>query len=118
MEGQGFWTGVTTDCQNRNGAAILHLELLNRSRIIRRVVGGTNARGTMLWRSDQLLLTPENDHFEGSMHLKANEGTNARLGEVWGGGRWFFRWPPSAKSVRNAPEYIYKMSYYPDCLGK
>ena len=39
----------------------------------------------MLRRSDQLLLAPENDDFEGTMLLKAKEGTNAtRMGEVGG----------------------------------
>ena len=51
-------------------------------------MGTCDDNDTMLQRSDQLLLTPENDHFEGSMLLKAKEGTNTRLGEggviFWG----------------------------------
>ena len=37
---------------------------------------------TILRRSAQLLLAPENDHFEVCMLLKAKEGTNARLDGV------------------------------------
>ena len=40
-----------------------------RSEIIGRVVGHANANDTMLRRSVQLLLTPENEHFQGSLHL-------------------------------------------------
>jgi len=61
--------------------------LLTASENRREVVGTYDANGGMLRRSDQLLLTPENDHFEGSMHLKAKEGTNTRLGD--GGGSFF-----------------------------
>ena len=50
-------------------------------------MGTCDDNDTMLQRSDQLLLTPENDQFEGSMHLKAKEGTNTRLG---GEGRGHF----------------------------
>ena len=38
-------------------------------------MGTCDEKDTMLQRSNQLLLTPENDHFEGSMLLKAEEGT-------------------------------------------
>ena len=43
---------------------------LNRSETIRGVVGHDNSNDAMLRRSAQLLLTPENEHFEGSMHLE------------------------------------------------
>ena len=36
-------------------------------------MGTYNVNGTMLRWSDQLLLTAENHHFEGSTHLKAKE---------------------------------------------
>ena len=67
-------TGVTTASNFFVVPLTLHLELLNRPRIIRRVLGTYNANDTMLRRSAQLLLAAENYHFEGSMHLKANEG--------------------------------------------
>ena len=84
--GRDSVTGVTTGDHFRNGVTFLHLELLYRSEFIRRVVGAYNANGTMLRRSDQLLLTPENGHFEGiTTHLRAKEGPNARRGEsFWG----------------------------------
>ena len=44
-------------------------------------MGTYNANDTMLQRSDQLLLAPENHHFEGSTHLKAKEGAR----RDWGG---------------------------------
>ena len=44
-------------------------------------MGWYDANDTMLRRSNQLVLVAENDHFEGSTHLKAKEGTNTRLGE-------------------------------------
>ena len=47
------------------------LELPRRSEIDRRVIKTYYANGTMLRRSAQLLLTPENHQLEGSMHLKA-----------------------------------------------
>ena len=52
-------------------SVLVPLELLKRSEILREVVGHDNWKDTMLRRSDQLLLTPEHGHFEGSMHLKA-----------------------------------------------
>ena len=48
--------------EGRGGKA--SLECCNRSQIIRGVVRHDNANGTMLRRSAQLLLTPENEHFE------------------------------------------------------
>ena len=68
-------TNLTTGGPFWNMADILHLELLNRSEFIRRMVGAYNAIGAMLQRSNQLLLMPENDHFEGSMHIEVKEGT-------------------------------------------
>ena len=50
----------------------LTLNFLNGSENCRGVVGTCIANDTMLRRPDQLLLAAENDHFEGSMHLKAN----------------------------------------------
>ena len=52
--------------------------LLKHSEFIRRVMGICNAKDTMLKRSDRLLLTPENHHFEGSIHLKKKECTTSR----------------------------------------
>ena len=46
------------------------LKLLNRSEIDRGVVETYCANGTMLGRSAQLFVTPENHHFECSVHLK------------------------------------------------
>ena len=51
MEGQGSGTGVTTGAHFSNRfkwVLIVRLELSKRSTIIRRVVGGTNANGTVL----------------------------------------------------------------------
>ena len=51
MKGQGSGTGVTTGahlCNRFKWVLIVRLELPNRSTIIRRVVGGTNANGTVL----------------------------------------------------------------------
>ena len=56
----------------------LPLILLNGHKNDRGVVGTCIANDTMLRRSDQLLLTPENDHFEGSMLLKAKESIMSR----------------------------------------
>ena len=58
--------------RDREGAKT-PLELLNRSENRWGVVGTCIANDTMLRRPDQLLLTPENHHFEGSMHLKTKE---------------------------------------------
>ena len=66
---------------------ILPPELLKRSEIIRTVVGTCIGNDTMLRRSDQLLLTLENDHFEGSMHLKAGRRYCV---EILSGGGVFF----------------------------
>ncbi len=57
---------------------ILHFDLINRSQIIRRVVGHSNCNDTMLRRSEQLILTSQNEHFEGSMHPKAGQTTAYR----------------------------------------
>ena len=54
------------------------LELLNRSENRWGVVGTCNANDTVLRRPDQLLLTPENHHFAGSMHL-TTEGAVERI---------------------------------------
>ena len=51
----------------------LPLELLNRYKNRREVVGTCDEKDTMMRRSNQLLLTPENDHFEGSRHLKVKK---------------------------------------------
>ena len=53
------------------GPEKIPLELVKCSENCRGVVGTCVANDTMLWRSAQLLLTAENHHFEGSMHLKA-----------------------------------------------
>ena len=53
-------TGVTTTSNFYVVPLTLHLELLNRSRIIRGVLGTYNANDTMLRRSAQLLLAREN----------------------------------------------------------
>ena len=59
-------------------ASNLSLKLLNRYNNRREVVGTCDEKDTMMQRSNQLLLTPENDHFEGSMLLKAKEGIMSR----------------------------------------
>ena len=56
-------------------------------------MGHDNANCTMLRRSVQLLLRPESDHFEGSMHL-VSDLTELKEGEkgefsVGGGGHFF-----------------------------
>ena len=68
------------------------LELLNRSEIIRRVVAHDNGNA-MLRRSAQLLLTLENDHFEGSKHLASTRvqgKTERRISKIY---------PPTCLSV-------------------
>ena len=55
------------------------LELLNRYNFCREVVGACDANDTMSRWSDQLLLTAENDHIEGSMLLKAKGGIVSRF---------------------------------------
>ena len=52
----------------------------------REVVGWYGANDTMLRRSAQLFLAAENDHFEGSMLLKAKEGIISRFSQ---GGSFF-----------------------------
>ena len=49
------------------------------------VVGSTTANGTMLRRSDQLLLATENHHFEGSTHLKAKKNHHSDLNDFFPG---------------------------------
>ena len=66
-------TGLTTGATFWILPQLLPLELLNRYKNGWEVMGACNANGTMSQRSDQLLLTPENDHFEGSM-LSEGEG--------------------------------------------
>ena len=68
-------TSVTLAIQNYRAPHILHFDLLNRSQIIRRVVGHGNCNDTMLQRSVQFILTPEDEHFEGGMHPKAATGS-------------------------------------------
>ena len=62
----GMLTGVTPAMQNQIGPCKTPLELLNRYKNGWEVMGACNANGAMSQQSDQLLLTPENDHFEGS----------------------------------------------------
>ena len=57
------------------------LKLLNRSEIAREVIKTYYANDITLRRSAELPLTPENHHFEGSMHLNAKECRKTRLGE-------------------------------------
>ena len=54
-----------------------YVECSKCSEIIRGVVGHDNWNDAMLRRSAQLLLAPENEHFEGRIHLKTErqEGT-------------------------------------------
>ena len=59
-------TSLTTGVQNYVRPYKMPLELLNCSRIVREVRKTYTANGTMLRWSDQLLLTAENHHFEGS----------------------------------------------------
>ena len=67
------------------------LELLNRYNFCRGVVGTCDANDTMSRWSDQLLLTAENDHIEGSMLLKAKGGTKFSIVSRFcqGGGNFF-----------------------------
>ena len=62
----GMLTGVTPAMQNQIGPCKTPLELLNRYKNRREVVGTCDANDTMSRWSDQLLLTPENHRFEGS----------------------------------------------------
>ena len=64
---QGSGTNVTLGNKKCYGVSKTPLELPNRSRIIRGVVGASNANGTVLRRSAQLLLIAENDHFAGNV---------------------------------------------------
>ena len=73
----------------------LPLILLNRSEIIREVLGTCVGNDTMLRQSDQLLLAPENHHFEGSMHLKAERRYCV---EIWSGVGHFFRFQKRCQS--------------------
>ena len=82
LDPQGFVTGVTTTSNFYVVPLTLHLELLNRSRIIRGVLGTYNANDTILRRSAQLLLTAENHHFEASMHLKSQVSGPRAFGTV------------------------------------
>ena len=63
-------TGVSAGEKFCVGARKLPLKLLNRYNIIRGVVWHNNCNDTMLWRSAQLLLTPENEHFEGRAKIR------------------------------------------------
>ena len=71
-------TGVTTTPNFYVVPLTLHLELLNRSRIIRGVLGTYNANDTMLRRSAQLLLAAENHHFEGKALQSGREHSERR----------------------------------------
>ena len=62
-------TGLTTGATFWILPQLLPLELLNRYKNRREVAGACDANDTMSRWSDQLLLTAENDHFEGSMLL-------------------------------------------------
>ena len=73
----GSWTNLTTGATFCLSPQLLPLELLKCSRIIREVRKTYNANGNMLRRSDQLLLTAENHHFEGSTHLSEGELSNS-----------------------------------------
>ena len=53
-------------------------KLLNRSEIDGVVIKTYYANGSMLRRSAQLLLTPEDHHFEGSMHLRRRSNVERR----------------------------------------
>ena len=75
------WTGVTPGDQKCLEGTKTDLGCAKRFEFIRIVMGTYIANDTMLWRSDQLLLTTENDHFEGSMHMEVKE--NCRF-------RWIF----------------------------
>ena len=55
-------------------ASSFALKFSKTSETDRGVVGWYGANDTMLRRSAQLFLAPENDHFEGSMLLKMKEG--------------------------------------------
>ena len=98
----------STAIQNYVWPYILPLELLNRSEIIRRVVGHDNANDTMLRRSAQLLLTPENDHFEGSMHL-ASTGAQGRRTTNLKKDSPNSSFPPSLSSFRGQMHATFKV---------
>ena len=74
-------TGVTPDRKFQVVPGNLPLDMRKCSENDRYVVGTCDDNDTMLRRPDQLLLTAENDHFEGSSHLKVEDRTNLRMGE-------------------------------------
>ena len=59
-------TGVKSDRKFEVWPGKMQQKLLRGSEIIREAMGACNAIDTMLWWSDQLFLTAENDRFEGS----------------------------------------------------
>ncbi len=83
------WTGATRGVQKCLEGTKTPLELSIRHENRWEVVGGCVYDDTMSRRSNQLLLTSENDHFEGSMLLKAKEGIMPRFGG--GGGVSFLK---------------------------
>ena len=67
-------------------ASSLALIFNRTSENVREVVGWYGANDTMLRRSAQLLLTPENDHFEGSMQLEEIPSVIIQCYHSMGGG--------------------------------